>query len=283
MPTINPILLQIGPIAIHWYGLMYVITFLIGYLFIQKSHLGRQLPLTNNQKDNLLITLILGIILGGRLGYILFYNLPYYLQNPLKVLALWEGGLSFHGGVIGTAIAIALYLKFHHHTETTHPQKPKLHFLNIADFTVTVAPIGIFLGRIGNFINSELYGRISPDNKFCLNFPTDPTNCRYPSQLFESLGEGLMLFIIIYFLSKQPKITKHPGRLTAIFLILYGLIRTIIENFREADAQVGYLLSGVIPGLVGLSLGQIFSILTTLTGVIILVCVTKRTSQLKQF
>lgn len=183
----------------------------------------------------------------------------------------------------GSAISIALYLKFHHHTETTHPQKPKLHFLNIADFTVTVAPIGIFLGRIGNFINSELYGRISPDNKFCLNFPTDPTNCRYPSQLFESLGEGLMLFIIIYFLSKQPKITKHPGRLTAIFLILYGLIRTIIENFREADAQVGYLLSGVIPGLVGLSLGQIFSILTTLTGVIILVCVTKRTSQLKQF
>lgn len=269
MPTINPILLQIGPIAIHWYGLMYVITFLIGYLFLQKSHLGRQLPLTNNQKDNLLISLILGIILGGRLGYILFYNLPYYLQNPLKVLALWEGGLSFHGGVIGTAIAIALYLKFHHHTETPHPQKPKLHFLNIADFTVTVAPIGIFLGRIGNFINSELYGRISPDNKFCLNFPTDPTNCRYPSQLFESLGEGLLLFIILAALSHHPKITTTPGRLTAIFLILYGLIRTLLENFREPDVQVGYLFGNIFPGFIGVSLGQVLSISMILAGIVI--------------
>lgn len=277
MPFINPILIQIGPIAIHWYGLMYVITFLLGYLFLQKSRLGRQLPLNTTQKDNLLITLILGIILGGRLGYILFYNLSYYLQNPLKIIAIWEGGLSFHGGVIGTAIAIILYIKFYHRA----PNQTKLHFLNISDFTVLIVPIGIFLGRIGNFINSELYGRISPDHQFCLNFPTDPTNCRYPSQLIESFSEGLLLFIIIYFLSKQAKITAKRGRLTAIFLILYGLIRTIAENFREPDAQIGYLFSGIVPGFVGISLGQVFSILTILTGVIIMICITKRPRLLK--
>jgi phosphatidylglycerol:prolipoprotein diacylglycerol transferase len=271
MNWINPILLQIGPIgpigpiSIHWYGVMYVLTFLLAYLFLKKSRLGRKLPLTDVQKDNLLICIILGIILGGRLGYVLFYNLPYYLENPVKLIALWEGGLSFHGGLIGTIFAIGLYCKYH---RQSHHQE-KLHFLPIGDIAALIAPLGILFGRIGNFINAELYGRISPDGNFCLNFPTDPANCRYPSQLFEALGEGLLLFIILYTLSYHPKIAgngdqSRPGRLGAIFLILYGLIRTLIENFREPDAQIGYLLGG-------LSLGQILSLLTSLTGVILLI------------
>lgn len=279
MNWINPVLIQIGPIgplgpiSIHWYGLMYVVTFFLAYLFLKKSHLGRQLPLTDSQKDNLLITIILGIILGGRLGYILFYNLSYYLQNPLKIIAVWEGGLSFHGGLIGTVIAIAIYCRFH---RPNHHQR-RLHFLPVADLAALIAPLGILFGRIGNFINAELYGRISPDGQFCLNFPTDPANCRYPSQLFEALGEGLLLFIIIFTLSHHPKISgpgeqSRPGRLGAIFLILYGLTRTIIENFREPDAQIGYLLGG-------LSLGQILSLLTALAGVIILIKLAGSTKQ----
>lgn len=261
MNWINPILLQLGPVSIHWYGLMYVLTFIFAYLFLKKSSLGQKLPLDASQKDNLLIIIIIGIILGGRLGYILFYNLPYYLQNPLKMFAVWEGGLSFHGGVIGTIIAITIYMRAHNRL---HPHK-KITFLPIADIAAMIAPVGIFLGRIGNFINAELYGRISPNGQFCLNFPTDPNNCRYPSQLFESFGEGLLIFTILYIYNKKTKVSDHPGRLGSIFLIIYGLIRFLIEFFREPDSQIGYLLGG--PGFFqGLSLGQLLSLLTTLAG-----------------
>lgn len=260
MPTINPILLQIGPLTIHWYGLMYVLTFAIAWWALQQS----KLPLNPTQKDNLLITLILGIIIGGRLGYIFFYNLPYYLESPLKTLAIWEGGLSFHGGAIGIALATYIYIKLHSKTNPT----PPLRFFHLSDFIVTIAPIGIFLGRIGNFINSELYGRISPNNQFCLNFPTDPINCRYPSQLFEALGEGLVIGLILFLARRHKKFAPHPGRLTGLFLILYGLIRTLLENFRAPDPQIGYLLGG-------LTLGQVLSLLTVIIGVGITLSITQ--------
>ncbi len=264
MPTINPILLQIGPLTIHWYGLMYVLTFAISWWALQRS----KLPLNPTQKDNLLITLILGIIIGGRLGYILFYNLSYYLQSPLKTVAIWEGGLSFHGGAIGIAIAAWIYLK-------THKNRSPLTFFHLSDFIVTIAPIGIFLGRIGNFINSELYGRISPNNQFCLNFPTDPTNCRYPSQLFEALGEGLIIGLILFLAHRHKKFSTHPGRLTGLFLILYGLIRTLLENFRAPDPQIGYLLGG-------LTLGQILSLMTVIIGVGITLSISQADHQPQQ-
>lgn len=277
---INPIAMQLGPIAIHWYGLMYLTAFIFGYLFLKHSRAGRALPLENNEKDNLLISAILGIILGGRLGYILFYNLPFYLENPAKMLALWEGGLSFHGGLIGTVVALWLYLHFHNRRRRSH-KRETMRFLQIGDVAVLIAPIGIMLGRLGNFINAELYGRVSENGQFCFNFPTDPVFCRYPSQLFEAAGEGIVLFAILYALSRATKILQNPGRLSAAFLILYGLIRTLIEYTREPDAQIGYLIGG--PGfLAGLSLGQLLSLLTALFGALLLAGLTRRPHQSKR-
>ncbi len=260
MNWINPIIFQIGPVSIHWYGLMYVLAFSFAYLFLQYSKIGKALKLNNTDKDNLLISAILGIILGGRIGYILFYNFNYYSKNWTKIFALWEGGLSFHGGLIGVIIAFLIYIHFHNKKSSN-----KINFLKITDITVLIAPIGIFLGRIGNFINGELYGRINKTNSFCLNFPTEPLNCRYPSQLFEAFGEGLILFIILYLISKK---TTKPGVLSSLFLLFYGLIRFIIEYFREPDSQIGYIL-GQEGFLKGLSLGQILSLLTAITGFVL--------------
>jgi len=272
---ISPIALQIGPVAIHWYGVMYLLTFIISYLFLKYHRLGKALPLDESQKDNLLISIILGIILGGRLGYILFYNLPYYLQNPGKIIALWEGGLSFHGGMIGSAVAIALYIHFHHRLHRKKGTTSTLTFLQIGDIAGLVAPLGLTLVRLGNFINAELVGRISPDGRFCLYFPSDPANCRYPSQLFESAGEGLFLFLILYMLTRRTSITKHTGYLSAAFLTFYGMIRIFLEYFREPDPQVGYLVGG--PGfLAGLSLGQLLSVLTVLAGIIMFTWLRKK-------
>ena len=229
---INPIALQLGPIAIHWYGIMYALTFIIGYFLFQKSWIGAHLKLSSNQKDNLLIAIIAGVLIGGRFGYILFYNLPYYLQNPLKTLSVWEGGMSFHGGLLGVLLAIYLFAK-----------KNKVPLLLLTDTTAIITPIGILLGRLGNFINGELYGRIT--NSFCFNFPTDPLNCRYPSQLFEAAFEGLILFLILYFYAKKlfKKTPTQNGVITSLFLIFYGIFRFIIEFFREPDQQIGYILN----------------------------------------
>ena len=266
MPWINPIFFQLGPISVHWYGLMYVLTFIFAYLFLKYSALGQRLPLNAVQKDNLLITVIIGIILGGRLGYVLFYNLSFYLQNPAKIMAVWEGGLSFHGGLLGALTAILIYIIAHNR----YQPHQRLHFLPLADIAALIAPIGIMLGRIGNFINGELFGRISPDGNLCFNFPADPSNCRYPSQLFESLGEGLIIFTILFYLSKKTRLSSHPGRLGSIFLILYGLIRSLLEFTREPDSQLGYLLGG--PGFFqGVTMGQLLSLMMTVSGVIIFI------------
>lgn len=257
-PWISPIIFELGPLAFHWYGLMYAITFLLAYLIFQKSRPGLALPLSSAQKDNLLITMIVGLILGARIFYIFVYNFNYYWQNPAKIIALWEGGLSFHGGLLGVVIGALIYLKFHNSNSTT-----PIKFFQIADLAALTTPIGIFFGRIGNFINAELYGRISPNNQYCLHFPTDPQNCRYPSQLIESFFEGLILFLIIFALhySGFKKHLKQPGQISGIFLIFYGLFRFIIENFREPDAQIGFILN--------LTMGQILSIITILAGLII--------------
>lgn len=266
----SPILIQIGPVAVHWYGIMYALTFLIAYYILQKSKPGRALPLTANQKDNLLISIIIGIILGARLGYIIFYNAAFYLANPLKILAIWEGGLSFHGGVIGTIIAALLFVHWHHKHHGKNPE-PKISFFQITDIAVLITPVGIMLGRIGNFINAELYGRISPSGNFCLNFPSDPANCRYPSQLFESASEGLLLLIIMFMLVRKH---RQPGQLSGIFLILYGIIRSINEFFREPDAQLGFVAN--IPGLTGITMGQILSAILILVGIITLIAIRKK-------
>jgi len=238
----NPIMFEIGPFKAHWYGFMYAISFLIGYLYLLFSKRGRQLD--EKQKDSFVIYIILGVILGGRIGYILFYNLPYYLANPVKLIAVWEGGMSFHGGLIGSGLAIMLFAK-----------KYKIPFLKLSDIVVSIAPVGLFFAKLGNFINGELYGRIA--TSYCLHFPSDPGNCRYPSQLLEAFLEGIVLFIVLYIIGGK---TKKPGIVSAAFLVFYGIFRIFIEFFREPDPQIGFLF-GVITE------GQLLSALMLLSGI----------------
>jgi phosphatidylglycerol---prolipoprotein diacylglyceryl transferase len=241
----NPVMFEIGPIQAHWYGFMYAISFIIGYLYLLYSERGKKLSV--KERDEFVVFIILGIILGGRIGYILMYNLQYYFLNPAKIIAVWEGGMSFHGGLMGAALAIALFCRRHKRT-----------FLELGDIVVSIAPVGLFFAKIGNFINAELYGKIA--SSLCINFPTDPANCRYPSQLLEALLEGIVLFILMTVMGKK---TKKRGILSAGFLIFYGVFRIIAEFFREPDTHIGYLL-GVITE------GQLLSFLMMLTGGILM-------------
>ncbi len=243
---INPVLAQIGPFQIHWYGLMYAVAFFLGYLYFHRSKHGKSLPLNGDQKDIFLAYVIGGILLGGRIGYILFYNLAYYLQNPLKIVAVWEGGMSFHGGLLGVGLAMYLVMK-----------KFRIRFFQLSDVVTAIAPLGLFFGRIGNFINGELYGRVA--TSFCLYFPSDPTNCRYPSQLFHALLEGFTLFWVLFFIRRK---TQREGVVTVAFLFFYGLFRIIEEFFREPDPQIGFL-----PG--GITAGQLLSSGMMLAGILV--------------
>lgn len=242
----HPILAQIGPLQIHWYGVMYALAFILGYFYFHRSRHGKSLALTEDQKDLFLAYIICAVLIGGRLGYILFYNLPYYLQNPLKIFAVWEGGMSFHGGLLAVAAVIIWFGRKH-----------KLQLFDLTDLVSAVAPLGLLFGRIGNFINGELYGRVA--TQFCLYFPADPQNCRYPSQLFEAFFEGLVLFVILYFVRK-----KYPkaGMTSAAFLFFYGIFRFGIEFFREPDSQIGFL-----PG--GFTEGQLLCFMMILMGVLL--------------
>jgi phosphatidylglycerol:prolipoprotein diacylglycerol transferase len=240
----NPIMFQIGPFQAHWYGFMYALSAFFGYIYLKYSVLGKKI--SEKQKDTLLISVVLGIILGGRIGYILFYNLSYYFSHPLKIIAVWEGGMSFHGGLIGAAIALIWFNKIN-----------KLNFWELGDIVTGFAPVGLFLAKIGNFINAELYGRIA--TQYCLYFPTDPGNCRYPSQLLEALLEGIVLFGIVQLARKQ---NKNPGYISGIFLFFYGVFRIFIEFFREPDPQIGFLFSLITQG-------QLLSIFMVIAGILL--------------
>ncbi len=250
---IDPVLLQIGPLAIHWYGIMYILAFSLGYLWIQKSKLGKSLHINADQKEFLLFCIVMGIMIGGRLGYILFYNLSFYVKNPLEIFAIWHGGMSFHGGLIGATLMILYFSRKH-----------RINFLKITDLVTSVAPLGLFFGRIGNFINGELYGKIA--SKFCINFPTDLANCRYPTQLLEALLEGLILFIILTIIRKFYKST---GIISASFLLFYGIFRSFIEFFREPDSQIGYIFNV-------LTEGQILSFFMIIGSVILILFINKK-------
>jgi len=226
---------------------MYALSFTLGYLYLHYSKPGKRMGLSIKDKDNLVAATIAGVILGGRLGYILFYNLGFYLSNPLKIFAVWEGGMSFHGGLLGVTIALLIFI-----------HKKKLNLWRISDAITGFVPLGVMFVRIGNFINGELYGRIA--DKFCINFPTDPLNCRYPSQLLQALLEGLILFLILQFVAYRNP--KH-GTVSGLFLLLYGLFRIIAEFFREPDPQIGFLW-GVI------TQGQLLSTFMIIGGIILL-------------
>ncbi len=253
-PDISPTIIKIGPFQVRWYGVMYILGFLAGYWFLKYLARHRQFEFPKERIVDFLTYAAIGLISGGRLGYILFYNLGFYLQHPLKVFFLWEGGLSFHGGMIGILIAAFLFCR-----------KYGYGFYDIADMTVVPIPIGLGLGRLGNFINGELFGRPT-DLPWCMVFPGGGPQCRHPSQLYESFLEGLLLFGILFWMSRRK---WSKGVMFWTFVAFYGMFRFIVEFFRQPDQQLGLLLGPF-------SMGQFLSLPMVLLAVYMIV---KRTAK----
>ncbi len=224
-PNIDPIIFSIGPLKFRWYGFMYILGFLCAYFIINAGARRRKLPLSKDDIADLIFTLALGVILGGRIGYILFYNFAQYMANPIKVFFIWEGGMSFHGGLLGVILAGFWYAR-----------KKRIGFFQLADLTVPAVPIGLGFGRIGNFINGELYGRVT-NVPWGMVFPEGGSSPRHPSQLYEASLEGVLLFTILWLLGRKERPT---GVIFWTFIALYGLFRFFVEFFREPDRDVGY-------------------------------------------
>lgn len=236
-PQFDPIALSVGPLAIRWYGLMYLLGFMcfwiLGRMRTKESWRG----ITDDDLDNLLFYGVFGVILGGRIGYCLFYQPGYYLTHPLEILAVWHGGMSAHGGLLGVIVAMFLYSKV-----------KKLSFWTIADFVAPLVPLGLLFGRIGNFINGELWGRpASPDLPWAMIFPeaNDGGVPRHPSQIYEAGLEGLALFIFVWLISRRE---QAPGKVASAFCLGYGVARFTVEFFREPDAFLGLQALGLSRG-----------------------------------
>lgn len=243
-PRIDPVFLHIGPLQLRWYGLMYVLAFIATYFVIRSETRRKALSLNDDDVADLVFYGAMGVVLGGRFGYIIFYNLEFYLANPLKLLAVWEGGMSFHGGFLGVIAAFLIYAR-----------RKKIPFWTLIDMAALCAPIGLGLGRLGNFINGELYGRVT-DVPWGMVFPGGGELPRHPSQLYEAFLEGLLLFFIVRLVSRRYLATGVAGW---SFVAGYGLFRFIVEFFRQPDAQMGIFL-----GL--FSMGQILSLPMFLLG-----------------
>jgi phosphatidylglycerol:prolipoprotein diacylglycerol transferase len=245
--NIDPILVELGPIRVGWYGLMYVFGFLFSYLLVRYQIKRKDFGISKIEVENLYFYLILGLIIGARLGYVLFYDLKFYLSHPFEAFAIWHGGMSFHGGLIGVLI-VGIFFSW----------KNKKSFWKIADLVIVTAPIGLGLGRIGNFINGELFGRVT-QVPWGMIFPKGGSLPRHPSQLYESALEGGVLFLILWFLKNKKLPT---GGLFAIFLSLYGAFRFFVEFFREPDAHLGFILGPF-------TMGQILTAFMIVGGVIL--------------
>ncbi|MBT6204692.1 MAG: prolipoprotein diacylglyceryl transferase [Alphaproteobacteria bacterium] len=235
-PTIDPILVEIGPFAIRWYALAYITGILLGWRWALRLADSSPAGINRKMLDDFLVWATLGIVFGGRLGYVLFYKFGYFIHNPVEIVYVWQGGMSFHGGMLGVALAIYLFARKH-----------KLPVLAMGDIIACVAPIGLFFGRVANFINGELFGRAT-DVSWAVLFPRDPTVGRHPSQLYEAGLEGAVLFAVLWFVWAKTPLKQRPGATSGIFLIGYGLSRGFVELFREPDAHLGYILSGITMG-----------------------------------
>ena len=241
-PEIDPIIFQIGPLAIRWYGLMYLLGFAAAYMLIRHLARLRDLALTKDGVSDLLFYGVLGVVLGGRLGYVLFYNPAQYLDRPLDIFAVWQGGMSFHGGLLGVVIASLLFC-----------WRRQLPILLTGDILVTASTIGLGLGRLGNFINGELWGRVT-EQPWGVVFPGGGPLPRHPSQLYEAVLEGLVLFIILYLMHRRKVAAGIPF---FCFFMGYGLFRFLVEFVRQPDAHLGFLWGGATMGQL-LSLPMIF-------------------------
>ena len=243
----NPILIDLGLVQIRWYSIAYILGILIGWIYA--SQILKRIKLNDYNFtvikqldfDNLIIYLVLGIILGGRFGYIIFYNFDYYSEHLIQIFYIWQGGMSFHGGLLGVVVAILIFSR-----------KTNINFLKYGDIISCVAPIGIFFGRISNFINGELYGKVS-NLPWAIIFPSADNLSRHPSQIYEAFFEGLILFFLLNYFAKK-KAFKTPGLISSVFLILYSLFRFILEFFRAPDPQIGYIIFNM-------TLGQLVSVI----------------------
>lgn len=247
-PDIDPVIFSIGPLKVRWYGLMYVLGFAATYVLVRYQARKYNLHKLEQTFENLNIALIFSLIVGARVGYALFYNFSYYADNPMAIIAIWQGGMSFHGAFLGLVFGGLLYCR-----------KVGLPFMQTADIYIVTIPIGLGLGRIGNFINGELFGRVT-DVPWAMIFPAGGPLPRHPSQLYEFLLEGVVLFTLLWLL-KDVKRRRHwpDGTMLALFLVFYGIMRTFVELFREPDVQLGLFFSL-------LSMGQILSTLMIIAG-----------------
>ncbi|BCL59406.1 prolipoprotein diacylglyceryl transferase [Desulfomarina profundi] len=260
-PQIDPVIFSIGPLHVRWYGLMYVLGFSATYILVRKQIREFRYSRLANHFENLNLVLILCVVIGGRLGYVLFYNFSYYLAHPLEIPATWSGGMSFHGACIALFAGGWFYCR-----------RQKLNFWKTADIYVATIPLGIGFGRIGNFINGELFGR-KTDVPWAMIFPGGGNTPRHPSQLYEAFFEGLVLFVILWMLRSKPwgKSSWPHGSIFALFLVLYGSFRIILENFREPDQQLGYLFNL-------LTMGQLLSSVMVGSGILLLILLVNRKS-----
>lgn len=255
-PNIDPVAFSIGSLQIRWYGLMYFIGFAVAWI-LASYRASRTPGWTRRDVDNIITYAIIGLLLGARLGYVVFYNLGYFLEHPVEILQVWHGGMSFHGGLIGAIIAMWIFAKRHGKS-----------FFELTDLICPCAVPGLFFGRLGNFINGELWGRVT-DSPLGMVFPNPEAGPlpRHPSQLYQACLEGLLLFLILWVFSAKK---RPPMAVSGLFLLLYGLFRFIVEFFRQPDAQVGFVAFDF------LSMGQLLCLPMIIIGAIMLVWAYRR-------
>jgi phosphatidylglycerol:prolipoprotein diacylglycerol transferase len=262
-PVFDPIAIQIGPIAIRWYALAYIGGIVLGWIYARALLKNERLwggppPISLPQFDDFILWVTVGIIVGGRTGYVLFYNLGFFIQHPAEIFELWKGGMSFHGGFLGCVAAVMLFAR-----------KNNISILSLGDITTAVGPIGLFLGRLANFINSELWGRTAdPSLPWAMVFPNGGPLPRHPSQLYEAALEGIVLFTVLAVMIRLGAL-KRPGLILGSFIAVYALARIAGEMFREPDPQLGFLWGG-------LTMGMLLSVPMIIAGLILIVLAWRR-------
>lgn len=250
-PNISPVIFSIGPVDVRWYSMAYLAGIVIGWILISRNVKRNNLGLSKENIEDLVFYLTLGIVLGGRLGYVLFYGGSSFWQNPLQIFEVWKGGMSFHGGVLGVIVAAWYFAS-----------KVNYKFLALTDLIVLYAPIGIFFGRLANFVNDELWGRIT-DVPWAVKFPNGGYWPRHPSQLYEAFLEGVVMFAVLNLLWRHKAVCERHGLVSCLFVILYGIFRIVLEQFREPDVQMGYFWGGF-------TMGQILSLPLIALGAVVM-------------
>lgn len=267
-PIIDPVLFQIGSFAVRWYALSYVFGIIIGWLYARRIVTNDRLwgpagsPITRRRIDDFVIFATIGIVAGGRIGYVLVYDLQNFLDRPLQIFALWEGGMSFHGGLLGVVLATYFFAR-----------RTKLPIWSLIDIAAIVSPIGLFLGRLANFVNGELYGRVT-DVPWAMVFPTGGEEPRHPSQLYQAGLEGILLAVALWYLASRRGKLQTPAFISGAFIAIYGGARTFAEFFRQPDAQIGQ--DGFLVG--GLTMGMLLSVPMIIVGIATMIVVSRRSS-----